>query len=160
MNPKPRAAREVRYIVVRNQTLARNLLVRLLVNGDSSWCSLASKYSLDHGSRDRCGTSLVTNGMLIRPLDKIVFSGRRSVPVLVTGHGYATILEPLSAIFHGGSRTQVKQMPRIQRQVVLVGRWEDDAGRGYCTGKNVTYRNGFRPDPDPTTSCTSSSTKH
>jgi hypothetical protein len=94
--------------------------------------------------------------MLIQPLNKVVFSGLRSGPVLVGGHGYWTVLEPLSAIYRGGTRMQVKKMLLIQRQVVLTGRWEANAGRGYCTGKNVTYRKGFRPVPDPT-SCASSS---
>ena len=70
----------------------------LRVGDDATWCALA-KYSLDHGSGDRCGTALITNGMLVQPLDRIVFSAPEDTTLLIrASNGFWTILEPLSSV--------------------------------------------------------------
>ncbi len=145
-----RVAREIRYIVLADQARARRLFIRLSTGDDGTWCALA-RYSLDHGSRDRCGTSLVTAGMLVQPLDRTAFTAPEGATSLLTdANGYWTILEPLSNVDRTGSPFEINQMLLIQRKTILVGRYETTLARRYCTGVNVSYRHGFRPQQDPT----------
>ncbi len=146
----PPQAREVRDIVLYDPAPAKALYAELSVGSDATWCA-AAKRSLEHGPGSRCGTALITNGLLVQPLGRLAFSTARNHTLLVHDQqGYWTILEPLSQTYSGGLRSQVKALLLLQAQTVALGRWEATIARPYCTGVNVAYRRGFEPDPDPT----------
>jgi hypothetical protein len=147
---EPRRAREVRVIMLYDRPVAQTLFAQLSVGSDAAWCRLAMR-SIERAPAYRCGAVLVTNGELEQPLGRLVFSLPEDTPTLVRTHdGYWTILEAVSLIYRGGTPGQVDDLLLTQSKTVRLGRWEATLNRGYCTGKNVAYRHGYRPDPDPT----------
>ena len=146
----PYRAREARMILLYDRPVAKDLFAQLSVGSDATWCDLAMK-SIERAPAYRCGTELVTNGELEQPLGRLVFSLPQNTPTLVhTSDGYWTILEAVSPIYRGGTRSQVHELLLTQSKTVRLGRWEAKLRHAYCTGKNVAYRHGYEPDPDPT----------
>jgi hypothetical protein len=141
-------AREIRYLVLDRRDLARALYVRAVVGDDRTWCTIAHR-SLDHGSRDRCGTSLITNGMLERPLNRLAFTTPIGTTILVQASNlYWVVLEPLSTVETGGADAQVDKLLLVQRRAIDVGVWEGRIAKRFCKGINVGYRKGYEPDPN------------
>ena len=70
------ASRPVEYILVgkKKTALAASLYSQLQNAPESTWCTLAAKYSLDTTSSAKCGKATFTQGQTVAAFDKLLFS--------------------------------------------------------------------------------------
>ena len=153
-------SRDVRHILVPKKALADSLYTQL--KGGANFAQLAKRYSKDPGSASNGGKLTVSKGQTVPEFDKAAFSlknGALSRPIK-TQYGYH-ILQALSAIKPSSTtplskvRASIRQQLEQQKKNEKVTKWLEDTKKDYCDGK-IKYQVGYKPNPDPCATLTSS----
>jgi foldase protein PrsA len=155
-------SREVRHILVQKKALADSLYAQL--KAGANFAKLAKRYSKDPGSAAQGGKLTVSKGQTVPQFDKTAFSlkkGELSEPIK-TQYGYH-IIQALSAVKPSSTTTlskvsaSIKQQLEQQRKNDKITKWLEDTKKDYCSGK-IKYQVGYKPNPDPCATLTSSTT--
>jgi parvulin-like peptidyl-prolyl isomerase len=161
------ASRDVRYILVgkNKAALAASLYTQLNGAPESTWCTLAAKYSLDTTTSTKCGKATFTQGQTVPAFDKQLFALKTNQvgKVSTTQYGWF-VLEPIAATKAAKTKTEQSVAPQIQSTLItnkknaIVTAWVNKITKTYCVGNKIQYQAGFTPSPDPCAQYTSSST--
>ena len=154
------ATRKTRYILVgkNKSTLAQTLFQQLSGAPDSTWCSLAKKYSQDPASKGTCGkpASPFQKGQTVAEFDKLVFSlpTNKLAKVNTTQYGWF-VLQPTAPIspakktpFSKEAKTIAKTLLSNKKNAFMTA-WVDTTQKSYCKGSKIKYQAGYAPSPDP-----------
>jgi foldase protein PrsA len=161
------ASRAVRYILVgkNKATLAASLYAQLNGAPESTWCTLAAKYSLDTTTSTKCGKATFTKGQTVPAFDKQLFALKTNQvgKVSTTQYGWF-VLEPTAAATAAKTKTEKTVAPQIQQTLItnkknaFMTAWISKISKTYCQGNKIHYQAGFTPSPDPCAQYTTSST--
>ncbi len=160
-------SRAVRYILVgkNKSALAASLYSQLNGAPESTWCTLAAKYSLDTTSSTKCGKASFTKGQTVPAFDKLLFSLKTNQVGKVNTAQYGWfVLEPTAAATPQQTTPEKTVAPQIQQTLVqnkknaLMTAWINKITKSYCVSKKIEYQAGFTPSPDPCSQYTASST--
>jgi parvulin-like peptidyl-prolyl isomerase len=161
------ASRAVRYILVgkKKDALAASLYSQLKGAGESTWCTLAAKYSLDTTTSAKCGKATFTKGQTVAAFDKLLFSLKTNEVAKVNTSQYGWfVLEPTAATKAAKTKAEKTVAPQIQQTLItnkknsIMTAWIDKITKTYCQGSKIQYQVGFTPSPDPCAQYTTSST--
>jgi parvulin-like peptidyl-prolyl isomerase len=151
------ASRDVQYILVgKNKAALANSLYRQLQGAaDSTWCTLAKKYSQDPSSSKNCGKATFTKGQTVPEFDKVAFTlGTKAVAKVNTKQYGWFVLQPTAAT-KPAKKTPVKEAGKQIEQTLLQTKkneqfttWFNGIQKDYCKGK-IAYQAGYKPSPDP-----------
>src|SRR5712691_7421196 len=136
-------SRDVRYILVgkNKQSLAQSLEQQLKNAADSTWCTLAKKYSQDPSSKDNCGKANFQQGQTVPEFDKLLFSlpAKGTASVNSAQYGWF-VLQPTGAVKPASTsaekdvattiRAQLEQQQRNQQMTDWVSKITKD----FCKG--------------------------
>jgi foldase protein PrsA len=162
---KPQS-RDIRHVLVKSKGLADSLYAQLKSGNDTTWCTIAKKYSQDPGSKNNCGKLTVSKGQTVPGFDKVAFSETTKVvhaPIHDATYGWF-VIEPLSNV-HPRQVTPEKQVrATIKSQLEQQGKnqaitsWINDLTKSFCSGSRIKYQIGYTPTPDPCASTTTTGT--
>lgn len=162
---KATPSRKVRYILVgKNQaTLAASILSQLKSGSDSTWCTLAKKYSKDPSSSGTCGKASFTKGQTVKKFDALLFSLKTGQTASVDTPEYGWfVLQPTADATNGTATPEKQVADTIKQQLIqekknqVMTDWVNKISKNYCTGGKVKYQIGYTPSPDPCTTITAS----
>jgi parvulin-like peptidyl-prolyl isomerase len=155
---KTPASRDVRYILVgkKKSALAQSLYQQLNGGGDSTWCTLAKKYSKDPSSSGNCGKATFSQGQTVAEFDKLTFSlPTNKVAKVNTGQYGWFVLQPVGPT-KAAKTTSVKDATANIKKTLLetkrnekMSTWVAATQKAYCKGDKVKYQAGYVPSPDP-----------
>jgi foldase protein PrsA len=158
-----KASRDVRHILVKTKSLADKVYAELVAQHEKNFAKLAKKYSKDPGSAANGGKLTITRGQTVPQFDKTAFSlkvGELSEPIH-TQYGWH-IIQALSAIkpqkttpLNDQLKKQIRGTLEQQKKNEAMTKWVDDAKKDFCSGK-IKYQAGYRPNPDPCATATTS----
>jgi parvulin-like peptidyl-prolyl isomerase len=161
------SSRDVEYILVgKNKTaLAASLYSQLNGAPNSTWCTLAAKYSLDTTSSTKCGKATFTKGQTVAAFDKLLFSLKTNQVGKVNTSQYGWfVLMPTKAATAAKTTPEKTVAPQIQQTLITnkknatMTAWVTKIAKTYCKGNKIKYQTGFTPSPDPCAQYTTSST--
>jgi parvulin-like peptidyl-prolyl isomerase len=161
------STRAVQYILVgKNKTaLAASLYAQLNGAPESSWCTLAAKYSLDTTSSTKCGKATFTKGQTVPAFDSLLFSLKTNQVGKVNTSQYGWFVLRPTAAATGATTTPEKTVaPQIEQTLLTTKKnavmtaWITKVAKSYCTGNEIQYQAGYTPNPDPCAQYTTSST--
>jgi parvulin-like peptidyl-prolyl isomerase len=152
--------RLMRYILVgkNKSTLAHSLFQQLSGAPDSTWCTLAKKYSQDPASKGTCGkpASPFTKGQTVAEFDKLAFSlpTKKLATVNTAQYGWF-VLQPIAAVTPATKTPFTKEAKTIAQTLLanqknaFMTTWVDTTQKSYCHGGKIKYQAGYAPSPDP-----------
>jgi parvulin-like peptidyl-prolyl isomerase len=156
-----KASRDVRYILVgkNKQSLAQSLESQLKGAPDSTWCTLAKKYSQDPSSKDNCGKATFQKGQTVPEFDKLLFSlpTKRVASVNSAQYGWF-VLQPTVAAKPADVSPEktvadtIRQTLDQQDKNQQMSDWVAKITKQFCNGGKIKYQVGYQPNPDPCTS--------
>jgi peptidyl-prolyl cis-trans isomerase C len=161
-------SREARYILVKSKPLADQLYRQLRNASDKTWCTLVKKYTKDPSSKTTCGKppTPFSKGQTVPEFDKVLFSAPTKQvhpPIHNKTYGWF-VIEPLAAV-HPRKTTPEKQVAATIKQQLISQKntqietdWANNLAKGYCSDSRIKYQVGYKPNPDPCTSVTTSTT--
>jgi foldase protein PrsA len=153
-----KASRDVRYILVgkNKQSLAQSLETQLKSAPDSTWCTLAKKYSQDPSSKDNCGKATFQKAQTVPEFDKLLFSLPTKGTASVNSAQYGWfVLQPTAAAKPAGTSPEASVATTIRAQLEQENRnqqmsdWVAKITREFCSGGKIKYQAGYKPTPDP-----------
>jgi parvulin-like peptidyl-prolyl isomerase len=153
-------SREARYILVgkNKSSLAETLYQQLKGAPDSTWCTLAKKYSQDPGSKATCGKPAApfTKGGTVAEFDKALFSLATNTLAKVNTKQYGWfVLQPTAAITPATKKPFTKEAKSIAKTLLtdkkntFMTTWAANIQKSYCKGSQIKYQVGYTPSPDP-----------
>jgi peptidyl-prolyl cis-trans isomerase C len=163
---KSAQSRAVRYILVKDQKTAGQLYDQLKSGNKQTWCTLAKKYSLDPGSKDKCGQGSFSKGQTVAAFDKVLFSAPTNqvhAPIHDAQYGWF-VIEPTSSIKASSTTPESKVASSIRQSILqtrksaAVNDFATKLTKTYCSGSKIKYQTGYAPSPDPCTVTTTSAT--
>ena len=147
-------SREVRHILVKTRATALDLQRRLKNGGD--FAALATKHSLDTGSKQSGGRLTIAKGQTVAPFDRAAFRlpvNRISGPIK-TEFGYH-LIQPLSRI-KPAKTTPLKDVKESIRQQLVqqkkneaMTKWVAETSEEF--EESTRYQEGFAPPATTTT---------
>jgi foldase protein PrsA len=162
------SSRDVRYILVGKKkgadSLAGSLASQLNGAGDSTWCTLAKKYSQDPSSSGKCGKATFSKGQTVPEFDKLLFSLPTDKVGKVNSQQYGWfVLQPTSKptaakttpVSKAGK--QIKATLLQTKKQAAITDWTTKTQKAYCKGK-IAYQAGYTPNPDPCAATTTNTT--
>jgi foldase protein PrsA len=160
-------SRDVRYILVKQKSVADSIY-RQVKNGNAkTWCTLAKKYAKD-ASGQNCGKATFTKGQTVAVFDKIAFSQKTNTvhtPIYdPTQYKSWFVVEPISNVKPRQTTPEkqvagsIKQQLLQQKKNQQMTQWVTDTTKDFCSGSKIKYRAGYQPSPDPCTTATTSTT--
>ncbi len=161
------ASRALRYILVgkNKATLAASLYAQLKNAPESTWCTLAAKYSLDTTTSTKCGKATFTQGQTVPAFNKLLFSLKTNEVAKVSTPQYGWfVLQPTAAATAAKTKTETSVAPQIQQTLIqnkknaIMTDWIAKIAKSYCKGSQIQYQAGYAPSPDPCAQYTTSST--
>jgi len=163
---KSAQSRAVRYILVKDQKTAGQLYDQLKSGSKQTWCTLAKKYSLDPGSKNKCGQGSFSKGQTVAAFDKVLFSAPTNqvhAPIHDAQYGWF-VIEPTSSIKPSSTppeskvASSIKQTLLQTRKSAAVTDLASKIQKSYCSGSKIKYQTGYTPSPDPCTLTTTNAT--
>lgn len=157
-------SRDVRYILVgkNKKTLADSLFQQLKGGGDTTWCTLAKKYSQDPSSKDNCGKATFSKGQTVPEFDKLTFSLATKEVGKTNSAQYGWFVLQPTAKAKPAKKTPVSEAGKqIKAQLLKekkdnkMNTWVTETQKSYCGDGKIEYQAGYQPSPDP---CVATST--
>ena len=154
-------SRDVRHILVKGKPLADKIYAQL--KGGADFAKLAKQYSTDPGSKAQGGKLTVSKGQTVPPFDKVAFSlktNELSKPVK-TQYGWH-IIQALSNVKPRKTTPEKQVSDSIKQQLVqqkkneAMTTWVNGLTKDFCKGSKVKYQVGYKPNPDPCATATTS----
>ena len=152
------ASRDLRYILLgkNKEALATSLYNQLKAAPDSTWCTLAKKYSQDSSSAGNCGKATFTKGQTVPEFDKLAFSlpTKTAAKVNTTQYGWF-VLQPTAAVKAAKKQSVKDAGKQIQQTLLQTNKnktmtdWIDKIQKDYCKSGKIRYQAGYKPSPDP-----------
>lgn len=160
-------SRDVRYILVKKKADAESIFAQVKAGGDKAWCTLAKKYAKD-SSGQNCGKATFTKGQTVAAFDKVAFSQPTKVvhaPIYdPTQYKSWFVIEPLGNVKPRQSTPEKQVAASIKQQLIQSKKnqamtdWVTSTTKSFCSGTQIKYQVGFKPNPDPCTVTTANAT--
>ena len=156
-------SRDVRYILVKSHAVANSIYQQVKNGNDKTWCTLAKKYAKD-ASGQNCGKATFTKGQTVPAFDKVAFSQptKKVHAPIYDPVQYKSwfVVEPITPVKPRQTTPEKQVSSSIKQQLLQqkknqeMTNWVTTTTKDFCSGSKVKYQTGYKPNPDPCASAT------
>lgn len=147
-------SRDVRHILVKTKAQAEMIEAKLKAGADFG--KLAKQYSQDPGSKNNGGKLTISKGQTVPEFDREAFALKTNQisPPVHTTYGWHVIqalspVRPAKTTPEKQVASSIKQQLLQQKKSEAVNAWVTKTEKEYCSGSQVKYQAGYKPNPDP-----------